>query len=200
MNVMPNAGSFLFIVDTQNHAGSFERQLVAYLTGQVGECGVGSEEAKLAKEDGVPLWFKDHVLHLPDAERGYIRPASIWPTPGWFNDGMGGVYPDGTDPKAVEETYLKAIQDYADQMYPGKGQQSEAQREARTKFVSEHKTYGRWPAYLSVAVAFKTRPSRKTLDLLRHRAEIYCTRENITLTGVRLLEVVLTPRWEWKAP
>ena len=31
------------IIDTEDYAGSFERPMVAYITGQLGDCGVGEE-------------------------------------------------------------------------------------------------------------------------------------------------------------
>ena len=39
------------IVDTENYAGNFERELVAYATGCYGDCGVGDGEAEDARED-----------------------------------------------------------------------------------------------------------------------------------------------------
>jgi len=39
-------GKYIFIVDTEKYAGDFERQLTAYCTGQVGDCGVGEREGQ----------------------------------------------------------------------------------------------------------------------------------------------------------
>ncbi len=36
---------YLFVIDTDTYAGSFEREICAYVTGQIGECEVGKEEA-----------------------------------------------------------------------------------------------------------------------------------------------------------
>ncbi|KKK83825.1 hypothetical protein LCGC14_2789530, partial [marine sediment metagenome] len=33
--------SWIFIIDTDSYAGNFEREMCAYITGRVGECGVG---------------------------------------------------------------------------------------------------------------------------------------------------------------
>jgi len=35
-----------FIIDTNEYAGNFEREMCAYCTGQIGDCGVGEEEAE----------------------------------------------------------------------------------------------------------------------------------------------------------
>lgn len=37
--------SYLLIVETNSYAGNFERELTAWSTGVVGECGVGNDEA-----------------------------------------------------------------------------------------------------------------------------------------------------------
>lgn len=92
---------FAFIVDTNTYAGNFERPLCAHITGQVGECGVGEKYAAVARTEiptDVLTWFDNHVVQVPD-EHNYRRPVSIWPTPGWFNHGMGGHYRDGHDPE-----------------------------------------------------------------------------------------------------
>ena len=37
---------WLFVITTDQYAGNFEREMCAFITGMVGECGVGDEEAK----------------------------------------------------------------------------------------------------------------------------------------------------------
>lgn len=51
-----NRTCYIFIVDTAEYAGNFERPMVAYMTGCVGECGVGREAAALAHEE----WQQAH--------------------------------------------------------------------------------------------------------------------------------------------
>ena len=41
---------YLFVIDTNAYAGSFEREMCAYVTGQFGECDVGEEIAKAVKQ------------------------------------------------------------------------------------------------------------------------------------------------------
>ena len=36
---------FLFKITTDKYVGNFERELCAYITGEIGDCGVGMEEA-----------------------------------------------------------------------------------------------------------------------------------------------------------
>ncbi len=75
----PNA--FVVAVDTNRYAGNFEREMVAFMTGQIGECGVGDAEADEAKEALKNLdWFEEHTVQVAD-DNACERPASIWPTP-----------------------------------------------------------------------------------------------------------------------
>lgn len=107
-------------IDTTEYSGNFERQMVAFITGLVGECQVGEEDAEIADKQLSPYaaeWFLENVVFLPD-EHGCYRPAAIAPTPGWSNDGMGkhtkgeGLYPayqsvlvrfDTEPPKLIQE-------------------------------------------------------------------------------------------------
>src|SRR5271156_1981169 len=94
---------YIFIVDTDAYAGNFERELCAYMTGVLGECGIGEEAKKLYEKDGFePL--KNLVTQVPD-DHGYWRPCAIQVTPGWFNDGYGGHYreSDYDEAKVIEE-------------------------------------------------------------------------------------------------
>lgn len=72
----------LLVIDTGEYAGNFERRMCAYVTGQVGECQVGEEEAEKAVQVLKHLeWIEDHIQHIED-EYGCERPVSIWPTEG----------------------------------------------------------------------------------------------------------------------
>lgn len=79
------------VIDTEEYSGNFERDLVAFITGQVGECNVGRKNADRAQDDLSPEiyhWFDEHVVQTAD-DHGVLRPASIAPTPGWSNNGDG---------------------------------------------------------------------------------------------------------------
>lgn len=73
---------FLFVIDTADYAGNFERDMCAYLTGCIGDCGVGEDMAQLYdKEVGVDSFtnpFEDIILSEPD-EQGVCRPVTIYP-------------------------------------------------------------------------------------------------------------------------
>ena len=77
------SNKYIFIIDTDSYAGNFERDMCAYLTGVVGDCGVGEEFAELYKnetnqEESI---FLDYLEHRAD-DHGCFRPTSIWPTKG----------------------------------------------------------------------------------------------------------------------
>jgi len=81
---------YIFIIDTDTYAGNFERPMCAYVTGQIGECNVGKEQAELAKKEipEVVEQLEELIEHVPD-EHGCHRPVSIFPNPRYGNDGDG---------------------------------------------------------------------------------------------------------------
>lgn len=73
---------YILLVHTDSYAGNFERELCAYMTGVVGECGVGDDEAEIFREDMEELgkdpdMFEDRLSQEAD-DHGTCRPASIW--------------------------------------------------------------------------------------------------------------------------
>jgi len=57
---------YSFIVDTDSYAGNFEREMTAYVTGVVGDCGVGSQEAVLFWEDNPDIVLYDKMYQKSD--------------------------------------------------------------------------------------------------------------------------------------
>jgi hypothetical protein len=78
---------YIFVIDTEQYAGNFERALCAWCTGQVGECGVGKDIADKVPRD-VSNRFDESLEHIPD-EHGVARPCKLWETPGWSTNGWG---------------------------------------------------------------------------------------------------------------
>jgi hypothetical protein len=92
---MASSSVYRLIVDTDSYAGNFERQSVAFVTGQVGECGVGRGEAKVASEElsrEIAQWWRDHAEHVTD-DNGCHRPAMIVPTPGFSITAWAEAFP-----------------------------------------------------------------------------------------------------------
>ena len=73
MSTLPTDSCWIVLIETDKYAGNFERELCAFLTGTIGECGVGSE---LVSED-IKDVFKDFIYGVSD-EHGCYRPCSIW--------------------------------------------------------------------------------------------------------------------------
>jgi hypothetical protein len=185
---------FAFVVDTTTYAGSFERQLTAYCTGCVGECGVGERMADLFLEEerSFAEELKNTIAQVPD-EHGCLRPASIFPTPGWWNDGLGNEWPNEDWGKEhTIEQYRKA---------------------AREAGLEEGRSPGKHPAYLSVAMFFHEAPRQALIRLLEHRAKKFAKEigamggflpsdghiEPIPITGLRLVQLKLQVTELWSA-
>ena len=107
-----NVPPFVFVIDTDQYAGNFEREMCAFVTGHIGECGVGQQYQKLffdflgldvEQRDDNP--FFEQVVDMAD-DHGCFRPVSIWPTKGRVNDGHGNCYDeDSEEAKKLKQTY-----------------------------------------------------------------------------------------------
>lgn len=73
----------VFIVDTDSYSGNFERPMCAFMTGAIGECGVGGEYIDADARD-----MSEMIVQVAD-EHGCHRPVAIEATPGYVNDGWG---------------------------------------------------------------------------------------------------------------
>lgn len=64
-----NEDLYIFVVDTDIYAGNFERQMTAYVTGCVGDCGVGEKEAKMFKAvvpEDIAERIEDNIYSVAD--------------------------------------------------------------------------------------------------------------------------------------
>lgn len=174
---------FAFVVDTEQYAGNFERPLGAWMTGKAGECLVGENEANAAQDAMAPAvrdWLDDHTMPVT-SDNGGVYYASIWATPGWFNDGLGNEWPDDADQEAVNAKYIASRARYQ----PDRAD-------------AEHKVT-RHPSYQSVAVFFSHQPPPDVLAFMREQAAAFngrpCRRKydgDIKITRIRLLKIGVT--------
>ena len=79
---------WIFVIDTSQYAGNFERQMCAYCTGQIGECGVGDE---FVDEKIADIFGEDIDCFVMD-DHGCGRPVSIWPVDNPERRGGGHPY------------------------------------------------------------------------------------------------------------
>lgn len=124
----------IIIVDTDSYSGNFERELCAFLTGQLGEAelaqGFISEPKPITFKD----WWSENTIHLKD-EDDMVSPFKIWETPGWFNNGLGKNYRDTPENEiiAVQEA-VKFMKNYV------AGRMQEAQQRLESKNFDAHPT------------------------------------------------------------
>ena len=187
---------FIFTIDTDHYAGNFERELTAYCTGHIGECGVGAEKAEMYEDEEK---YRFNNIEQKADDHGCHRPCSIYPTPGFYNDGMGGVYTDESDMNVVLENYKKSHIEYKEQ---GRHNYIRWDKEGNTtknverldKEIEDIKkidSIGKYPTYQSVAIYFNTKPTKKQIEIIKSRSEKYCNEDigrEFKILGYRLLE------------
>ena len=170
---------YFVIVDTEDYAGNFERELCAYMTGTYGECGVGEVCADLFEKDvdeETFKWFDENIMYESD-DNGCSRPAKLSSTPGWFNDGNGSHYKEkNCDYEEVLTEYNKKEEQYL-KTYP------KATHRKLLKSVDEIQKH---PAYMSVEFGFdREKPSDELLDFMTNRAHKFCTDDRVKTAFMR---------------
>jgi len=183
-----NYSDYLFIIDTDSYSGNFEREMTAFMTGAVGECGVGGEYADMFKKhvdwSSGEDWEDPNnpfngLIEWRTEAAGCSRPCVIYETTGRFNDGMGGHYSEGDDMQKVAAKYAEYCKKHGsdDMVYDGPG---------------------KWPAYESVAILMNKFPTDEQITMLKDRAyafpEAYksirtCGATDIKILGFRIVEV-----------
>lgn len=73
MSSTPNRNCFGLIIETDKYAGNFEREFCAYVTGRIGECGVGDELIDPKTDYSM---FEESVISMPD-DHGCNRPVTL---------------------------------------------------------------------------------------------------------------------------
>jgi len=182
--------AYIFVIDTETYAGNFERETCAYATGQVGHCGVGEEEAAQFEDEAMKEKIGD-IIRFENDEHGCARPASIWPTPGWFNNGVGGHFKPGQEAEALEhyKAYMrkergdsiKSLQEnnlkeleagrpYANWTIPAVHKQIAEYRKEIEKAEALTKPQ-KYDAYNSVAIFFDKKPTAEMIEVMKQRAQ-----------------------------
>jgi len=193
---MPDNG-YAFIILTDSYSNNFEKDMCAFITGTIGECGVGEEcqkefnkwlETSTYKQNP----FENNIFQVSD-EHGCRRPVAIASNPSYFNIGMGQHFKTddpNSDSKALE-AYRKYMESYEMSQIeslklikltenPKKGDWTQ---EAVDRNIKRHlknidtakaltKPY-HYPAFLSVALFFHNKPSQELIDLMKQRAQEY---------------------------
>jgi len=185
---------WIFIIDTEQYSGNFERELTAYLTGRIGECGMGREYSDIFKEEtkrkrSTPN-FDELLLSVPDSTgcSRFSWPCEIQTTPGWFNNGYGGNFRVGNNESALVAYKKFATERHNEQLTklrqyqlnptsapvnwkPEYVNKEIVRLEKENAKVAAAKRVSQYPAYLSVGIFFAEKPNRKTIDFLKKRVE-----------------------------
>lgn len=190
------------VIDTEQYAGNFEREMCAYLTGQFVDSGVGMKISAVVLEEIKHLdWWKCYIAQEAN-EHGIERPVSIYPTPGWINNGMDGHYRDVPEEyeRAQQERIASTIKYQAPQVKAAQDRLDTGNFEAErpgawTKEACEcqiaecevtvqratKQGLHRWPAYLSVAIFVDEFPPQEVLAELKERASEFV--DNLTTSA-----------------
>jgi hypothetical protein len=182
MRTLSAGTTYVFCIDTDSYAGNFERPLAAACTGQIGDCEVGQDRAEKF-EYLYPKEYQEFrmIIDPQSDEHGCARPVSIYPSPGFWNDGLGNEYPDAEwgQPHTIE-AYRKAIVEHkADHLDP------------------QTAMPGRHAAYQSVAIFFHERPTDTQLAFMVDRAREFVPDRfegSFKITGFRLVEEIVEPK------
>ena len=198
----------MFIIDTDHYSGNFEREMCAWTTGHIGDCGVGDKHlGKYPKIAG--------VLQQPDEDNGCMRPCAIYPTKGYYNNGMGFQYKDGQEEEALK-VYKKSVREYfgkwikQEESYRGKNIRNWTDEAIDRSVINHRKSISdaevrtephRYEAYQSVVIYFEDDTlTPELIKTLKSRAEEY-TKENpdgyadeatINIEGFRIIKTVTT--------
>lgn len=182
---------YKFIIDTDQYSGNFEREMCAYLTGRIGECGVGKDFVEIFQQEvGSKISFDNVSLESDDDHHDCFRPCEIEINPNWFNTGMGNCY------RKSDTDDIKILKEYADAIFKyeiSRIDQAKAIKERLLKgetysnwtihacdkdiSIRENailesknaKTYNKYSAYLSVAIFFEDRPTIEQISLMKER-------------------------------
>ena len=196
---------FILCLDTDHYAGNFERELTAYCTGAIGDCGVGEDQRDYFFEEVPEKFhkaFEDKIISLPD-EHGCHRPCITVPTPGWVNNGMGMCKRGNLNDPITEEdheAYREAwraykrpyIERYRECVAKGVGGWTQEALEVEERAYSDLDaiTLQVWyPASYSVGILFCSEPDDEEVSLITARAKEFLAEKGITLEGLRLLKV-----------
>ena len=210
---MSKPQAHILIIDTEQYAGNFERDLCAYITGQTGECGVGAEYSLNYEDDfQFSQWWGEHIVHMPDDEEYPChRPCAIWATPGWFNNGMGSHYRDTPENEVIAtEVAIEAMKAYHYKRVEAAkkrivNQDFETTQNGWTEEACLHvleqydndmermKTLHKAPAYQSVAIFVNEMPPedvwkdfiKRAHEFAQAYEEIEGKSINLTITGFR---------------
>ena len=92
--------SIAFVIDTEQYAGNFEREMCAHVTGRIGECEVGDEFV----DEEIANKF-ENVMDVSD-DNGCYRPTTCFPLKGDGDNNAVAIFFDKDAPPTEEQIAL----------------------------------------------------------------------------------------------
>lgn len=192
---------YLVVIDTDKYAGNFEREMCAYITGVVGECEVGLKSKNVAIKEldqETVYWFAHNVAQMPD-EHNVKRPCAIRATPGWFNDGVGNHWRDGSDLKEVRQKkiewqikyYTPLIEKAEKNIANGQHKWGERDLKGYKERIKEAETNRMdFESCQSVVIFFNSLPTDDIMNTIIDRAKKFCASDPTNIPG-RALDITI---------
>lgn len=182
----------MLIVDTDIYSGNFERQMTGFCTGvDDGTHGhlEGDDFRRWCAERGISTSWSRISMTNPD-DSDYDRVATIWPTPGRANNGMGYHYDVGSDPavplrkriESEERYYAPHIKEMErrlreedwDERLGWNRESVQRTLDGYHEKIAASKaqtTVSAWPAYESVAIFLTEEPPASDMDAFMERVK-----------------------------
>jgi hypothetical protein len=162
-----------FVIDTDAYSGNFERELCAYITGIIGECGVGKDIANFVKKQSGIKNIQQFIMIEPD-ENGCCRPAKIYSTPNIYNNGHGFHYKAGEEKSAIIELQ-RSCMEQAKQEERAYAHDTKYAKQRAKEWIDKanNPVLKKYPAYQSVAIRLSIMPTEKTLKKMCQRARAF---------------------------
>ena len=114
-----------FVIDTEQYAGNFEREMCAHLTGRIGDCEVGEELV-----DPVLKEMFYNVVDMPDDHACY-RPTTCFPLKDKPDNNAVAIFFDKNDPPTEEQiTLMKERANEFQEVFRTKGRMAEFNKDA----------------------------------------------------------------------
>ena len=194
--------SYIFVIDTNSYAGNFERDMTAYMTGIVGECGVGKEYAEIFDKEVPPVdgerLFDEYIDWRPD-DRGVLRPSGCWPTKGWLRlnqekavrkEDWNQAEADAAYQKEMSDIYREYLRNFERVHASESGWSQESIDHKRGKMQEDIDAAMNAKAPMiepnnSVAIFFNQQPTKEMVATMKDRAERFAAakRNNAKLLG-----------------
>lgn len=183
---------WILVIDTDKYAGNFERELCAFVTGVLGDCGVGEDFAYMYFEETgeEDSRFLEMVDQRPD-EHGCCRPCSIWETEGWLYDGANGAVLEAQFNQDIADTNYRLhtaqyfidqrdriqLIDTSDEQYVKAGWTPEAKQRELDRLQKEidrctsiDTKCPHMRPNNSVAIFFDQKPTARDIEFMKQRA------------------------------